>query len=141
MKNINLFLDDIRVPSMSHNASKGLGLDYSPTDKWVIARDYFDFVDIVNKHFNEIKLVSFDHDLACVKDGREYTGKDAVDYLINFCLDNDKPFPNWYAHTDNTSGRQNIIGAITSYLKNVEDKDLSNFRYYHNGIVNDKFVV
>lgn len=138
---MNLFLDDIRVPSMSHNDKKGLGVDYSPTDKWVIARDYFDFVDIVNKHFNQIKLVSFDHDLACVKDGREYTGKDAVDYLINFCLDNDKPFPNWYAHTDNTSGRQNIIGAITSYLRNVENKDLSNFRYYHNGIVNDKFVV
>lgn len=137
---MKLFLDDIRVPNMAHNSSKGLGLDYSATDKWVIARDYFDFVDIVNKHFDEIELVSFDHDLACVKDGREFTGKDAVDYLINYCLDHNKKFPDWYAHTDNTSGRQNIIGAITSYLKNVEGRDLSDLRYYHNGFVNNKFV-
>lgn len=133
---MNLFLDDIRVPNMSHNPTKGLGVDYMPSEKWTIARDYFDFIDIVNKHFDEIKLVSLDHDLACIKDGREWTGKDAADYLVNYCLDNNKKFPSWYAHTDNTSGRQNIIGTITSYLKSVEGYDLSNFRYYHNGILN-----
>jgi len=138
---MRLFLDDIRTPAMSHNASKGLGLDYSPTDKWVIARDYFEFVKIVNANFYEIELVSFDHDLACVdNDGREWTGKDATDYLINFCLDHNTHFPDWYAHTDNTAGRQNIIGSIKGYLKSIEGKDLSDFRYYHNGIVNGKFV-
>ena len=138
---MNLFLDDIRTPSMAHNASKGLGLDYSPTVNWVIARDYFEFVEIVNKYFYEIELVSFDHDLACVdSDGREWTGKDAADYLINYCLDHNTHFPDWYAHTDNTAGRQNIIGSIKGYLKSIEDKDLSDFRYYHNGIVNGKFV-
>ena len=138
---MNLFLDDIRIPGMAHNAVKGLGLDYLPTNKWVIARDYFEFVDIVNKHFDEIELVSFDHDLACVdKDGKEWTGKDAADYLINYCLDHVKHFPDWYAHTDNTSGRQNIIGAINGYLKVIEGKDLTEFRYYHNGIVNGNFV-
>ena len=138
---MRVFLDDIRTPAMSHNESKGLGLDYSSTEKWVIARDYFEFVEIVNKYFYEIKLVSFDHDLACVdNDGREWTGKDATDYLINFCLDHQTHFPDWYAHTDNTAGRQNIIGSIKGYLKSIEDKDLSDFRYYHNGIVNGKFV-
>ena len=136
-----LFLDDIRTPSMAHNASKGLGLDYSPTDKWVIARDYFEFVKIVSANFYEIELVSFDHDLACVdSDGKEWTGKDAADYLINFCLDHNTHFPDWYAHTDNTAGRQNIIGSIKGYLKSIEGKDLLDFRYYHNGIVNGKFV-
>lgn len=138
---MKLFLDDIRIPGMAHNASKGLGLDYMATDKWTIARDYFEFVNIVNKHFNEIELVSFDHDLACVdSDGKEWTGKDAADYLINYCLDHVKHFPDWYAHTDNTSGRQNIIGAINGYLKAIEGKDITDFRYYHNGIVNGKFV-
>lgn len=141
MKKIKVFLDDIRTPAMAHNASKGLGLDYSPTENWVIARDYFEFVEIVNKYFYEIELVSFDHDLACVdSDGREWTGKDAADYLINYCLDHQTHFPDWYAHTDNTAGRQNIIGSIKGYLKSIEDKDLSDFRYYHNGIVNGKFV-
>ena len=46
---MNLFLDDIRIPGMSHNEKRGLGLDYLPTDLWVIARDYFEFVEIVNK--------------------------------------------------------------------------------------------
>lgn len=137
---INIFLDDIRIPSMSHNVSKGLGVDYSGKDKWVIVRDYFDFINLVDKHFDEIGLISFDHDLACYKDGVEFTGKSAVDYLIDYCLDNDKKFPDWYAHTDNTSGKRNIIGAILNYINKVEGKDITNFRYYHNGIVNNKPV-
>jgi len=141
MKKIRVFLDDIRTPEMAHNSIKGLGLDYSQTDNWVIVRDYFEFVKMINNNFDKIELVSFDHDLACLdKDGHEWTGKDAVDYLINYCLDNLKILPDWYVHTDNTSGRQNIIGAINGYLKVIEGKDLNDFRYYHNGIVNYKFV-
>ena len=135
-----VFLDDIRIPSMSHNVDKGLGVDYSDRNKWVIVRDYFDFIDLVDKHFDKIDLISFDHDLACYKDGVEYTGKSAVDYLIDYCLDNNKKFPDWYAHTDNTSGKRNIIGTILNFLDKVEGKDITNFRYYHNGIVNNKPV-
>jgi hypothetical protein len=135
-----VFLDDIRIPSMSHNVDKGLGVDYSDKNKWVIVRDYFDFIDLVDKYFDKIDLISFDHDLACYKDGVEYTGKSAVDYLIDYCLDNNKKFPDWYAHTDNTSGKRNIIGAVLNYINKVEGKDITNFRYYHNGIVNNKPV-
>ena len=135
-----LFLDDKRTPDMAHHAGKGLGQAYSDINKWVIARDYFEFVEIINKHFDEIELVSFDHDLACYQDGEEFTGKTGADYLINYCLDNGKKFPNWYAHTDNTSGKGNIIGAILNYLKVVEGIDVSKFRYYHNGIVNGLLV-
>lgn len=137
---MNIFLDDIRIPSMSHNVSKGLGVDYSDKDKWVIVRDYFDFVDLVDKHFDEIDLISFDHDLACYKDGVEYTGKSAVDYVIDYCLDHNKQFPDWYAHTDNTSGKRNIIGAVLNFVNKVEGKNITNFRYYNNGIVNNKPV-
>ena len=137
---IKVFLDDIRVPKMSHNETRGLGMQYSNTKDWVIIRDYFDFIDFVKNNFDKIDLISFDHDLACYKDGQEFTGKNAVDYLINFCLDNDKPFPDWYAHTDNTTGRKNIISTILNYLNRIEGKDISNFRYFHNGIVNGKAV-
>lgn len=133
MKTINLFLDDIRTPNMSHNSKKGLG----PNLKWVIVRDFFEFVDFVENNFDNINVISFDHDLACVKDDVEYTGKSAVDWLINFCLDNDKTLPNWYVHSDNTSGKRNMISALTNYLEKVEGKDLSNFRYFHNGLIND----
>jgi len=125
---------------MSHTNGKGLGPSYSPDKKWIIVRDYFKFVDLIDDHFDEIKLVSFDHDLACFKKvygvREEFTGKTAVDYLINYCLDNQKKFPNWYVHTDNTSGRGNIIGAILNYLKVIEMVDISEFRYYHSGIIN-----
>ena len=131
---MKVFLDDLRVPKMSHTKGKGLGSAFQ--NDWVIARDYFQFVDLIDNHFDEIDLISFDHDLACYKDGEEFTGKTAVDYVVNYCLDHNKKFPNWYAHTDNTNGRQNIIGAVLNYLKVVEGVDTSKFRYFHKGIIN-----
>ncbi len=128
------------MPSMSHREGKGLGTDFSDLEKWTVARDYFEFVYLIDNYFDDIKLVSFDHDLACVENGIEYTGKSAADYLINYCLDNNKKMPDWYVHSDNTSGKNNIIGAITSYLKNVEGRDMSDFRYFHSGIVNNKAI-
>ena len=134
---MNIFLDDLRTPRMSHTAGKGLGLAYSSDGKWTIVRDYFQFMDLVDKHFDEIELVSFDHDIASFKDGVEFTGKTAADYLINYCLDHNKEFPDWYVHTDNVRGRTNIIGIILNYLDKVEGKNISNFKYYNNGIVNN----
>ena len=65
---MNIFLDDLRVPNMSHNSGKGLGTTYSDENKWIIVRNYFDFIDLINKNFDDINLISFDHDLACYKD-------------------------------------------------------------------------
>lgn len=135
---MNVFLDDIRMPSMSHREGKGLGDQFSDMENWVIVRDYFEFKYLVDNSFDKIKLVSFDHDLACEENGIEYTGKSAADYLINYCLDNNKNFPDWYVHSDNTSGKANIIGTILSYLRNVEKKNFEDFRYFHNGIINNK---
>jgi hypothetical protein len=137
---MNVFLDDLRIPSMAHSKGRNLGEEYSNSEDWIIVRDYFEFVDLVNESFDEISLVSFDHDLACYKYGKEWTGKDAANYLIEYCLDNNKKFPNWYVHSDNTTGRNNIVSAIINYLKIVEGLDTSNFRYYHSGILNGKFV-
>lgn len=137
---MNIYLDDKRVPSMSHDYKKGLGQAYSTIDEWFIIRDYFEFVDVVDKNFNKIELISFDHDLGCFRDGKEWTGKDAADYIITYCLDNKKSFPDWYVHTDNTAGRMNILSAILSYLNKVEGKDIKNFRYYHNGMFKNKFI-
>ena len=137
---MNLFLDDIRSANMAHNSSKGLGLSYSKDSNWTIVRTYDDFVDVINTQFDYIDLISFDHDLACFDvDGNEMTGKNAVDYVIGYCLDNDKPFPkSWYVHSDNTNGRQNIIGAITNYLDKVEGIRYTDFRGYHKGVVDGR---
>lgn len=139
---MNLFLDDIRSANMAHNSSKGLGDAYSKDYDWTIVRTYDDFVDVVNAKFDDIDLISFDHDLACFDvDGNEMTGKNAVDYVIGYCLDNNKPFPkSWYVHSDNTNGRQNIIGAITNYLDKVEGITYPDFRVYHKGVVDGRPV-
>jgi hypothetical protein len=137
---MNIFLDDIRTPSMSHNSDRGLGDDFSDSKNWIIVRDYFEFVDVVNKHINDIELVSFDHDLANYDSGKEWTGKDAADFLIKKCLDNDIKFPSWYVHSDNTSGRNNIISVILNYLRVIENLDVSKFRYYNKGIYKGKFI-
>ena len=131
-----VFLDDIRTITMAHAPGKGLGAAYSDPSIWTIARTYGEFTDLIDRHFDEIDMISFDHDLACFgEDGREMTGKNAADYVIDHCLDTGKPFPkSWYVHSDNTSGRQNIIGAITGYLTKVEHKDLAGFRKHHRGI-------
>jgi hypothetical protein len=137
---MNVFLDDLRMPNMAHSAGRNLGEIYSSEERWIIVRDYFEFINLIDKSFDDINLISFDHDLACYKDGREWTGKDAADYVINYCLDNNKKFPSWYVHSDNTSGKKNIISAILNYLKVVEGLDVSKFRYFHNGILNGMAV-
>ena len=137
---MNVFLDDIRIPSMSHNKKRGLGEEFSDSKKWLIVRNYSDFVNLIDNHLYEIELVSFDHDLADYNADKEWTGKDAADYLIKKCLDNDVKFPSWYVHSDNTSGKSNIIGVILNYLRVIEGIDVSQFRYYNNGIYKGEFI-
>jgi len=133
---MKVFIDDLRTVGMSHNPQKGLG---NITD-FVVVRNDDDFIRLVDNHINDISLVSFDHDLACFKDGNEFTGKTACEYLIDKCIDSGRKFPDWYVHTDNTCGRQNIIGLILSYMKKVDGVDISGYKYFHKGFVNDKFV-
>ena len=137
---MNVFLDDIRFPNMSHNINKGLGVNYSHSKRWIIIRDYFEFIKFCKENFDDIELISFDHDLACYRHGKEFTGKDATDFLIKYCLDTGKKFPNWYVHSDNTAGKNNIIGAIVSYMKVIEGYNTENFRYYNSGIINNREV-
>ena len=139
---MRVFIDDLRTVDMSHNSERGLG---EITD-FVIVRNDIDFINIVDNHLSEITLVSFDHDLACFKsgwmegDGKEFTGKTACQYLVDKCIDSGRKFPDWYVHTDNTCGRQNIISLILSYMKKVDNVDISDYKYFHRGYINGKFI-
>lgn len=133
---MKLFIDDKRTVDMSHNSEKGLG----EVSDFIIVRDDLEFKKFVEENFNKITLISFDHDLACFKDGVEFTGKTACEFIIEKCLDSGTKFPDWYVHTDNTCGRENIVGLILNYIKNVDGVDISNYRYFHRGYVNGKFI-
>ena len=112
---------------------KGLGVDYSDKDKWVIVRDYFDFVDLVDKYFDDIDLISFDHDLhkehysllmydgasynALYKTFKEKTGFDAAKWLNRYIKRNNIPLPFIYCHSRNPIGKKNILNVFSSLKK------------------------
>lgn len=133
---MKIFLDDLRLVDMSHNSNKGI----RNISNFVIARNDREFIKIVDSSILSIDLVSFDHDLACYNNGIEFTGKNACEYLIDKCIEYDRKFPDWYVHSDNTCGRDNIIGLILNYIKKIDNVDISGYRYYHRGYVNGQFI-
>jgi hypothetical protein len=123
----NLFLDDIRYPYIK-NSEDGVSAysytNYKPfkQEEWIIARYFTEFINIINlKGLPEI--VSFDNDLGDVynvKDDSEKTGYDCAKWLCNYCQDNNLKFPEYYIHSMNPTGANNIGTYIENYRKHVE---------------------
>jgi hypothetical protein len=135
-----LYLDDIRLNAeVSHNDSRGLGVQIGQSNKWIIARDYFQFINIINNHFDSIELISFDHDICSFdQDGKELTGKDAANYLIDYCMDHQKHLPDWFVHSDNNSGNKNIRQLLINYMYRVElrlDKMTDVYGFFNNTLI------
>lgn len=123
----NLFLDD--DPGRIPNELMWVEL---PAVEWTIVRSYKQFVEtILQKGIP--KIVSFDHDLADehyaefisssrtgnfrYNDVKEKTGYHACKWLIEYCLEKNVPFPEYYIHTQNPVGKMNIQSLIDSYRK------------------------
>lgn len=118
---MRVFLDDKRSIDQSHGPNKGLGILYGDPNSWVVIRTLDDFKDVIESSFDKITLISFDHDLGLInEDGTEQDGKDAAEFLIEYCLDNNKKLPDWYVHSDNNVGVENIVRHLLNYMKNVE---------------------
>ncbi len=137
MSNYSLFLDDIRHPLEVR------WVDLPPV-QWIIVKSYKEFVSTVEKDGIPIR-VTFDHDLADehypqgvgihVNDPRikdiklpydsynEKTGYHCCKWLIEYCLDKNLPFPEYYIHTMNPVGLLNIQSLVDSYYKSI-DKDI-----------------
>jgi hypothetical protein len=134
-----VYLDDKRKDAtVSHNSERGLGLSVGKSNEWVIARNYDEFINIINANFDQIDFISFDHDISSYDiDENELTGKDAANYLIEYCLDNNKKLPDWFVHSDNTGGNKNIRQLLANYMYRVEGRvDMMVDAY---GFVNEKF--
>jgi len=119
-----VFLDDKRKDAtIVHNKHRGLGVGVGRANNWVIARDYFQFIDILKSNFDQIDFISFDHDISSYDmDEKELTGKDAAQFLIDYCMDNGKKLPDWFVHSDNTGGNRNIRQLLTNYMYRVEGR-------------------
>ena len=123
-----LWLDDMRNPwETPLGCKKSWGEMYSKTIQnnpndlpyifWV--KDYKEFVeffeDLKNNNFDALGMpteVCFDHDL-----GYDGTGKDAANYLCNFCMDNNLPLPEYESHSSNPKGRENILSYLDNFVR------------------------
>jgi hypothetical protein len=146
-----VFLDDQREsPIVVHNNKRGLGLDFGKSNKWIYARNYDEFVDLVSSNFDQIELISFDHDIYSweyVEDINgdlkpiEKTGKDAAQFVVDFCMDNNKKLPDWFVHSDNTNGNKNIRILLLNYMFRIENRIprmVDSFGYVNGIMINNR---
>jgi hypothetical protein len=121
MKYKKIYLDDVRTPTQG---------------EWEIARDYYEFVDLVNKiGLANIDMISLDHDLGDsameeyfnnvspnftlnYENINEKTGLDCCKFLVNLSIDTNQPLPTIYVHSANPIGSANMMGYINNYLMN-----------------------
>jgi len=133
MERYNLFLDDIRDPSVCLNYKTKFMPEnrrqYS-MENWVIVRNYEEFTNVIRSRFDSGEfpgLISFDHDLADVHydpelfqesfEYKEETGADCANFVVKFCLDNELNLPEFYVHSANPLGAQRIYDNMKDYFR------------------------
>lgn len=128
-----LWLDDFRNPY--ENVENKV-----PTGEWTIiwVKNYKEFITIIQL-YGLPDAVSFDHDLAdehytpqeywndyvaskqyqdeVSKNYQEKTGFDCAKWLVEYCMDNNCNFPEWYIHSANPVGADNIRILIKNFHK------------------------
>ena len=112
---MNLIIDDLRDVQMCFNTS---GNPMFKDLSWSIVKTFDEFVDFIDKN-GLPNVISFDHDLADFKDGREFTGMDCATWLTNYCMDNEVKLPLFFVHSDNTVGNENIRTLLSNFRKHV----------------------
>jgi len=118
-----LFLDDIRYPLDAYHYTEQ---DIFLREDWHVVRNYAQFVSrILEKGLPE--MISFDHDLAdehyLEQDSQEYvekTGYDCAKWLIEYCMDHDVELPEFYCHSMNPVGKENIESLLNNFKKRLK---------------------
>lgn len=83
---------------------------------WAIVRSYSEFVDWIEVN-GVPDFVTFDHDIASFVGDREYTGTDCARWLVNHCMTNGLPVPEYNVHSSNGEGGKNIKSIFETYKK------------------------
>lgn len=117
-----LWLDDIRDPHSSDWLMR-----YAPAFAynegevhWV--KRYSEFVDWITEN-GLPDLICFDHDLSdihCNKSTyKEKTGFTCAQWLVDYCIDNNKMIPNFRIQSANPVGKENIEGLLNGAIKHL----------------------
>lgn len=129
--NYNLFLDDIRFPYIENSENDVSAYSYTKYtpfkyEEWMVVRNFKEFINIIEEN-GLPKKVSFDNDLGDIDthikkydEFIEKTGYDCVKWLCDYCQDNNLKFPEYYIHSMNPTGVNNIRTYIENYKKYVE---------------------
>ena len=98
-----LFIDDERFPV---------------DDSWIIVRSSAEAIQVL-KDLGMPSFISFDHDL-----GGDDTSINFINYMIGCLLDNNINLPedfDYYVHSQNPVGKQNIEGLMQSIIKHFKN--------------------
>lgn len=100
-----------------------------PVGPWTTARNYNTFKQLLDNAEN-IEFVSFDHDLGYEHYGHglnddeipydsytEKTGLHCAHALVDWCINNNKPLPNYEVHSMNPVGAANIRSLLENFRK------------------------
>ena len=126
-----LWLDDIRNPYYRPHLETVIKLSKEVTEdnvknivSWV--RDYNEFIKCI-QIIGLPDIISFDHDLAQIhydpttwtEDFKydEETGLDCAKWLVEYCIDNNLPLPEYNIHSQNPVGAENIRSFLNNFNK------------------------
>lgn len=115
-----LFLDDIRYPIEAYHYTKQ---DVFLRNDWYIVRNYKQFIDRILEN-GLPEMISFDHDIADENylqlDSQQFverTGYDCAKWLVEYCMDNGADLPEFYCHSMNPVGKENIESLLKNFKK------------------------
>lgn len=143
----NIYLDDWREPLHTLLSKKPYRLkQVISSHTWQIVRSYAEFVDVIEKK-GLPDIISFDHDLgkdtyfiptekliASLKEIQidydryedfELTGYHCAKWLVEYCIKNYKPLPEYIIHSDNEVGSENIRSYLENFKKHNQWADLN----------------
>lgn len=134
----NLYLDDIRQPYETGNYINPVELRKQyRLEEWIIVRNYNEFTKYIQDNGLPNK-VSFDHDLGedeaerlridglSKRKTREHkktvmSGYDCAKWMCEYCLENSLPLPEYYCHSMNPTGKENILNILNNYKKHLNE--------------------
>lgn len=116
----NLFLDDERLPQRVTWVNL-------PSGPWVVVRNYKEFCDYISMH-GLPQFVTFDHDLSIEDQNKhpitgvfkEKTGMDCAKWLVEYCMKNNRKFPEYEVHSMNVIGKVNIKSYVESFKSTIK---------------------
>lgn len=115
-----LFLDDIRYPIDAYHYTRQ---DIFLRNDWFIVRNYKQFINRILEN-GLPDMISFDHDLAdqhYLKSNSgefiEKTGYDCAKWLTEYCMDNYLSLPDFFCHSMNPVGKENIESLLKNFKK------------------------